>query len=193
MTVPLADEASSYSKSLSTPCSTSPYREPDSSGARPHDLSRTTTSSSTTASPVTEILFGVPSPLPLSPLSTSSCPSSSPSISTTSSTASSSGAGRLEVVSSGLTSASYSETSWSGAEDPEVCPLSQPRRRLLPQGSQEKLSLEGLPLPKLPPGWSNARGSWLRRWLSEGKCFCSKILNLSAILRIGFGAVMLGF
>ncbi|KAH8034763.1 hypothetical protein HPB51_002177 [Rhipicephalus microplus] len=96
--VPLADEASSYSKSLSTPCSTSPYREPDSSGARPHDLSRTTTSSSTTASPVTEILFGVPSPLPFSPLSTSSCPSSSPSISTTSSTASSSGGGSLKSL-----------------------------------------------------------------------------------------------
>ncbi|XP_075731653.1 uncharacterized protein LOC142774698 isoform X2 [Rhipicephalus microplus] len=96
--MPLADEASSYSKSLSTPCSTSPYREPDSSGARPHDLSRTTTSSSTTASPVTEMLFGVPSPLPLSPLSTSSCPSSSPSISTTSSTASSSGGGGLKSL-----------------------------------------------------------------------------------------------
>nr|XP_054920691.1 doublesex- and mab-3-related transcription factor A2-like [Dermacentor andersoni] len=75
--VPLADEARVYSTSLSTPCSTSPYREPDSSGARPRDLSRTT--SSTTASPAADILLGAPSPL-----STSSCPSSSPSVSTTS-------------------------------------------------------------------------------------------------------------
>ncbi|XP_065305951.2 uncharacterized protein [Dermacentor albipictus] len=75
--VPLADEARVYSTSLSTPCSTSPYREPDSSGARPRDLSRAT--SSTTASPAADVLLGAPSPL-----SASSCPSSSPSVSTTS-------------------------------------------------------------------------------------------------------------